>query len=954
MQQNQRKHLKLSNLTQALENIWMMCCHSTVFILGTTCIALPMSQLHAETQTQASIEQNSLNSPLSTRSEKVETDSEAPLLSNESAEPMSSISVSALEQSYLNELEKVFAEQSEYDLSDEQLTEVNVQELQEVTSLAQEAQTAAKTMEMNSDLGLEQQDFLAIESLVSETQMRQDSEQYQAEVGNLITSLEQDAVNIPTFDGDQTTGTLQAQNLEDEPDEIKKTWLDRLLRRDPVYQAQVGKKSPSINVVVCGGNDDIANNIKAKLSGFTVDAFQNFERNNTQQAINPILDTKVANVAKGLFAEATCGQTIPPQNLNRGPAFSQISKMVQQAAEAVGYYEAAFNYQKVDANTLMVWVTPNTPVRVQSQKISFVESDEQGNDIEPSPEQRTRILGFRAIQQVPDLNVDDVLNHQKYETTKNRIVTAANNFGYFDAHWRIHDVRVDLPANTADIQLKYATRQRYKFEEIDFRVVGERKELPLRKEVLENLASYYGLDGEYKTSWDDTDYTNWRITTLSNNLTNSRYFNYALVNVVKPDPQPAQLEYPPERVEAQQNQDTVQPQVRAQDVITDPALQKAVDAEAQTIPEQVKAEQDETATLKEQAYRTKKVPVIVYLNADNPNNVETGIGYGTDTGVRLRTQYRRAIVNDRGHSFDANIELSEVRQAFDARYMIPVKNKNPLQDYYNLIGGYEREVRDRIGQGVELEIESAIFGAERIIKRRLTDWQHNFSLRYRLDRIDTKGLVDSNDLPDAFRIITDSPEQQSLLVGYEASKLSQNTPVNPTQGFRQFYRIDVGSESLLTETDLAIFNAGWRFLYSFGGEGVDHQIVGRTDLGYIVTDNFDDVPYNLRYFAGGDQSIRGFDYKSLSPKQDKLLIGGQALATGSLEYNYQFKEGWRAAIFTDVGNAYNEEFSNDTKYGAGLGIRWASPVGPIRIDVAAGVSEQSIPIRLHFFIGPAL
>ena len=61
------------------------------------------------------------------------------------------------------------------------------------------------------------------------------------------------------------------------------------------------------------------------------------------------------------------------------------------------------------------------------------------------------------------------------------------------------------------------------------------------------------------------------------------------------------------------------------------------------------------------------------------------------------------------------------------------------------------------------------------------------------------------------------------------------------------------------------------------------------------------------------------------------MIGGQALGIGSLEYNYQFKPGWRAAIFADAGNAYDEKFSNPTKYGVGLGVRWASPVGPIRM-----------------------
>jgi translocation and assembly module TamA len=327
-----------------------------------------------------------------------------------------------------------------------------------------------------------------------------------------------------------------------------------------------------------------------------------------------------------------------------------------------------------------------------------------------------------------------------------------------------------------------------------------------------------------------------------------------------------------------------------------------------------------------------------------------GLGYGTDTDIRLRGQYRRAIVNKRGHSFDANIELSGIRQSIDGRYNIPYHH--PLNDYVSIVGGYEREEREGVAQGEGLLIESAVLGADRIIKNPLGNWQRTFGARYRLDRLTQDGSVDFNQIPEAFRFNTED-EQQSLLVGYEVSRTESDRRVNPTKGFKQTYKIELGSEALLSDADMAIVNAGWRFIYSLG-ENADHQFVGRADAGYIFTEDFAKVPYNLRYFTGGDQSIRGFDYKSLSPEIDGFKVGGQALGVASLEYNYQFKEGWRAAVFADAGNAYNKEFSNPTEYGAGVGVRWASPIGPIRIDVATGLSDDNYPIRLHFFIGSQL
>jgi len=152
---------------------------------------------------------------------------------------------------------------------------------------------------------------------------------------------------------------------------------------------------------------------------------------------------------------------------------------------------------------------------------------------------------------------------------------------------------------------------------------------------------------------------------------------------------------------------------------------------------------------------------------------------------------------------------------------------------------------------------------------------------------------------------------------------------------------------------MAIVNANWKALYSLG-ENANHQFLAGANVGYIYADDFNKVPYNLRYFAGGDQSMRGFDYKSLSPMIDGYKVGGQGLAIGTMEYNYQFKEGWRAALFSDFGNAYDEKFSNPIEYSVGVGVRWRSPIGPIRLDVASGVSEPGKPVRLHFFIGSQL
>lgn len=664
-------------------------------------------------------------------------------------------------------------------------------------------------------------------------------------------------------------------------------------------QDSIGEVSPDAYRTAV---DQLSANIKAKLSSFTQESFADFPS-----------------------------------------ALPQLRTLSNQAAQAVGFYNAEFKFEKLSDSRVRVHVVPNPPVAIKQQNIEFTGEGQYEAQ-------------FQVIGVLPDQEVDDVFNHGLYEQTKKRITDAALDNGYFDSYWRLHDVKVAQPQNTADINLRYETGERYKLGNVEFRMSDPNQEFPLDMDILQSLVTWQ----------DNADYTFWRVNGLANNLTNSRYFNYTLVDTIRPDPVEHPLELPPD-IQALVDQQKLsvyeataadQKRVVSSQEVTQSVVNEAEFAgteegtsndKLRILQAQQEDKQSEEERLKQQARIDKKIPVIVTLNADRLNSAEVGAGFGTDTGVRLRGQYRRAIVNKRGHSFDANLELSQIRQAIDGRYNIPYNH--PLNDYVALVGGYEREERDDVAQGGGLMIESAVAGVDRVIKKPMGSWQHTFGLRYRLDRLTEDGTVFLTK-PDAF-IANGDVEQQSLLLGYEVSRTDSNRRVNPSKGFRQIYKVELGSESLLSDADLAILNAGWRFIYSFG-ENDDHQFVGRSDLGYIYTEDFNKVPYNLRYFTGGDQSLRGFDYKSLSPQIEGFKIGGQALAVGSLEYNYQFKEGWRAAVFSDFGNAYDKDFSNDTEYSVGLGVRWASPIGPIRIDVASGISDDNHPIRLHFFIGSQL
>ena len=788
---------------------------------------------------------------------------------------------------------------------DEQLADlpqltVDANMANEIFRIAEEAKNAAQSDRMQS--------ANSAPVVVAETSASEwaDINRAPVNVDQLMHSIEADSqIVVAANESGKTLAELQpitAQSKE------KVGFFKRIWNRFHPEQLQGVEKIPRISAEVQGAPPILANNIAAKLSSFTQEAFEEF-------------------------------------NL----ALPQLRTLSNQAAQAVGYYNATFSFEKLSANKVRVIVVPNTPITINSQNIEFSGAGEN-------------LPQLQVIRLIPEQDEGDVFSHAKYEATKNKISNTATDNGFFDSYWRLHDVKISQPEKIADINLKYETGERYKLKQVEYRMSDPSKPLPLTAKVLDSLAPWQ----------EGNDYAFWRVNSLANNLTNTRYFNYTLVDTIKPEAIQPTLELPPDLqalvdqekaqqsqlLNSQQKQDLARQKVTSAQEVTQDVVdetQFSGNEQSQSRMAAVQAaeqeQENERQKLEKQVRIEKKIPVVVTLNADKLNSLETGLGYGTDTGPRLRSQYRRAIVNQHGHAFDANFEFSEIRQSLEGRYSIPYHH--PLNDYFNLVGGYEREVRDDIGPDTNLKVESAVLGGERIIKKPLGDWQHNIGLRYRLDRLNTTDNIDIADLPDAFKSAGAGGEQQSLLFGYEASKTTTNTRLNPSKGFKQTYKIELGAESLLSDANTAILGAGWRFIYSMG-ENDDHQFVGRADGGYIFTDDFNKVPYNLRFFTGGDQTIRGFDYKSLSPEENGYKLGGQVLAIGSMEYNYQFKDGWRAAIFSDVGNAYDKEISNPTEYSLGLGIRWRSPIGPIRLDVASGISNDNHPIRLHFFIGSQL
>lgn len=622
-------------------------------------------------------------------------------------------------------------------------------------------------------------------------------------------------------------------------------------------------------------------------------------------------------------------------------ALPRLRSMSREAASAVGYYDARFVFRPINARVLSVTITPGDPVTVSD---SLVRIQGDGQDEEPL----TNVLKRHQ------LNQGDVFNSGNYDTLKAQLMLTAQRMGYFESRWKRSQVQVYLPQNTADVDLVLDTGPRYHFgETLYVDKNGEPYELSADQQVVLDKDIFNMLKPYQSGELFDQK----QVVQYSANLLSTQYFNAVDVKVIKPKIDEQKLESSlsfSSQAKAVENinkeveqaggiestdKDSIFDQIHAD-------VQLSKQNASQSDQDQQKQRQQQNITkLEKQAMQTKHVPVQVMLDSTSPNNAEIGLGYGTDSSFRLTGKLSRRLFNSHGDKLTATMALSEIQQAAQIKYIRPIGS--PLDDTVTFFAGHNIERRDS-GVGVrDLTINETTAGVQRDSLK--YGWNHSFSVKYQADQLKTKlSAAEVANLPAQFN---DSRNQQALLFGYGAYKTVLRGGLNPYQGHKQQYQLEVASKDVVSDADFARLRMSLDGLYSFGEDNAS-QVLASFDAATIVTDEFSKVPYNLRYFAGGDNSLRGYSYKSLSPEVDDYLIGGQHLVVGSLEYNHRVFEKWRFAVFADAGNAYNKKMTNETKYSAGLGARWESPVGPLRIDVAAGLAETSVPIRVHFFIGP--
>jgi translocation and assembly module TamA len=323
----------------------------------------------------------------------------------------------------------------------------------------------------------------------------------------------------------------------------------------------------------------------------------------------------------------------------------------------------------------------------------------------------------------------------------------------------------------------------------------------------------------------------------------------------------------------------------------------------------------------------RHVPVSVKLVPGKQRRLRPGIGYGTNTGARISLNYRNMMPGEKPHAHLFDLSLAEKTQFFETSYTIPQDGSVDN----NLIGtvGLRQEDLDTYTTQM-LYVEG----------------QQTYSLgQGRIGSLFLRYLYEDSDVGSEGNNLA-----KLLIPGVRYYQRDYDDPLNPRSGYQ--FRVELRGSYDLLLSDLTIGQviAAGSFMLPLSRDLTLHSRVEAATT--VKNDEFSQVPPSMRFFVGGDNSVRGYAYKSRGPEDESGdVIGGDSLLAGSLEAEYALNERWGLALFYDTGSAFNVSEKMEFIQGAGIGIRRYTQVGPIKFDLATRINDSNNGVRIHFSVG---
>lgn len=209
--------------------------------------------------------------------------------------------------------------------------------------------------------------------------------------------------------------------------------------------------------------------------------------------------------------------------------------------------------------------------------------------------------------------------------------------------------------------------------------------------------------------------------------------------------------------------------------------------------------------------------------------------------------------------------------------------------------------------------------------------------------------VDYSDIEDAL-----NPDGKSYLLvsmPLQYAYDSRDNKLNPTRGFRALAYAEPTYDALNSKAFVKLKGEG----STYYGLGKDHRFVlaGRVAMGSILGASLEEVPADRRFYAGGGGSVRGYAYQGIGPRLHGQPTGGLSYAEGSVELRYAYNEKIGIVPFIDAGTVSAKQFPDFSplRVGAGIGVRYLTPFGPLRVDFAVPLNRAPSDPRYGIYAG---
>jgi translocation and assembly module TamA len=321
------------------------------------------------------------------------------------------------------------------------------------------------------------------------------------------------------------------------------------------------------------------------------------------------------------------------------------------------------------------------------------------------------------------------------------------------------------------------------------------------------------------------------------------------------------------------------------------------------------------------ASQADAAPLRATVIEGSSQQIETGISFNTDAGLRLELNHRNVDVYDSAwrsrNLFRFDGETQEVRFDLDTppqpggtwrNHFISAKHTT-VQNEENTIfsGGLAYNWPGKAGS------PSAILAAATFEEQRLPD-----------------------SVPD---------HRYAVFFGFRHGFRKTDDLILPRRGY--FGNVTAGgAPSMLSTQQFGRFTGAGTLLFALGRS---NDLLLRGEGGIVVAPSRNGIPSTYLFRTGGDQTVRGYAFESLGVKRGTAVIGGRYLLIGSAEVTHWVSATWGVAAFVDAGNAWDTAGKYDPALGTGFGARFRTPIGPVRVDLAYG--EEVKAVRLHFSVG---